>query len=125
MPEKVRLREGLTKATLRCGDDLFNLIKDKLEEEIVLPRNESVERTSSFLNALANPIRLKIIHLLSQMEMPVCLIASLLGLEQSLVSHHLAILRREGIVSIKIVGKYRFYSLNRSKLVNCIVDLIK
>ncbi len=125
MSEKVKLRESLTKATLRCGDDLFNLMKEKLEKEIVLPKNKSVERMSSLLNALAYPVRLKIIHLLSQMEMPVCLITSLLGLEQSLVSHHLAILRREGIVSIKVVGKYRFYSLNRSRLVNCIVDLIK
>ena len=50
------------------------------------------------LRALADETRLKIFALLTQDELCVCEIEDVLGLPQSLVSNHLAVLRRVGLV---------------------------
>ena len=50
------------------------------------------------LRALADETRLKIFALLTQEELCVCEIEDVLGLPQSLVSNHLAVLRRAGLV---------------------------
>ena len=48
--------------------------------------------------ALADETRLKIFALLTKEELCVCEIEDVLGLPQSLVSNHLAVLRRAGLV---------------------------
>ncbi|WP_169696944.1 ArsR family transcriptional regulator [Staphylothermus marinus] len=63
--------------------------------------------------------------MLSQIELPVCIISSILGLEQSLVSHHLAVLRRANIVGTKNVGKYRFYYLKTNSLLESILNKLR
>ena len=50
------------------------------------------------LRALADETRLKIFALLTKDELCVCEIEDVLGLPQSLVSNHLAVLRRAGLV---------------------------
>ena len=50
------------------------------------------------LRALADETRLKIFALLTKEELCVCEIEDVLGLPQSLVSNHLAVLRRVGLV---------------------------
>jgi DNA-binding transcriptional ArsR family regulator len=50
------------------------------------------------LRALADETRLKIFALLTREELCVCEIEDVLGLPQSLVSNHLAVLRRAGLV---------------------------
>jgi DNA-binding transcriptional ArsR family regulator len=50
------------------------------------------------LKALADETRLRIFALLTRREMCVCEIEDVLGLSQSLVSNHLAVLRQAGLV---------------------------
>ena len=50
------------------------------------------------LKALADETRLGIFSLLARQEMCVCEIEDVLGLSQSLVSNHLAVLRQAGLV---------------------------
>jgi len=50
------------------------------------------------LRALSDETRLKIFALLTKDELCVCEIEDVLGLPQSLVSNHLAVLRRAGLV---------------------------
>jgi len=70
------------------------------------------EKHVSFLKALADPCRLEILHLLFEGEMCVCSLAARLGLDPSVVSHHLAVLRRRGILVDRKEGRRIFYSLH-------------
>lgn len=63
--------------------------------------------------ALANPTRITIIELLrDEGEVPVSLIHERLGLEQSNVSQHLAVLRSKQLVTARKEGNQVFYSLS-------------
>lgn len=54
-----------------------------------------------FFRALADETRLKIFALLTKEELCVCEIEDTLNLSQSLVSNHLAVLRRAGLVKAR------------------------
>ncbi len=54
---------------------------------------------TDFFKALSHPARLQIVEFLREGEKCVCEIYPALKLEQSTVSRHLAILKREGILS--------------------------
>lgn len=53
---------------------------------------------AAVLRALADPTRMRIYLLLRQGEACVCEVATTLGLAENLVSHHLGVLRRAGLV---------------------------
>jgi ArsR family transcriptional regulator len=53
------------------------------------------------LKALADETRLRIFALLTRQELCVCEIEDILGLSQSLVSNHLAVLRAAGLVKAR------------------------
>ncbi|MBS7655451.1 MAG: metalloregulator ArsR/SmtB family transcription factor [Candidatus Bathyarchaeia archaeon] len=61
--------------------------------------------------ALSDPIRLEILEYLRSGEKCVCEIVSHLGIAQPLVSRHLAILKRCGLVKDKREENRRFYSI--------------
>jgi len=58
----------------------------------------SGEDLGALLRALGDDTRLRIFALLTKAELCVCEIEDILGLSQSLVSNHLAVLRRAGLV---------------------------
>jgi len=58
----------------------------------------SAEGLAALLRALGDDTRLRIFSLLTKGEFCVCEIEDTLGLSQSLVSNHLAVLRRVGLV---------------------------
>lgn len=59
--------------------------------------------------ALADPIRLRIILLLLRRDLCVCELTSILGLEQSRISHQLRILRAAGLAEDIRDGKWIIY----------------
>ncbi len=64
-------------------------------------------------NALANPIRIKILKLLvDNEELCVCEIENALGLKQSKVSYHLASLIGGGFIIRRQSGPWSYYTLN-------------
>jgi DNA-binding transcriptional ArsR family regulator len=73
--------------------------------------------TSDVFNAIAEPQRRQIIELLARRRsLAVGAIVLVLGLRQSAVSKHLAVLRAVGVVSVTKNGKSRVYDLNREQL---------
>lgn len=71
----------------------------------------AAEQASEFLKSLANPVRLRILCLLAQGESPVGDIADKLAARQSLISQHLALLRKDGLVRPRRDGQTIYYAL--------------
>lgn len=74
---------------------------------------EDKKTLQSFLKILADKNRYKIILHLQKGEECVCVLAEKLGLEQSLVSHNLRILRKAGLIQDRKVGTWVHCSLNK------------
>jgi ArsR family transcriptional regulator len=71
-----------------------------------------LEKAAFILKTIAHPTRLAIIDLLSKMgRQPVSAICKQLGLEQSLASHHLSVMKLKGVLSSERDGKNVFYTL--------------
>ncbi len=71
----------------------------------------AADRASGLLKALANPHRLLIVCQLIEKERSVGELAGFLGLRDSTVSQHLALLRRDGIVGTRREGQTIWYSI--------------
>jgi ArsR family transcriptional regulator len=63
------------------------------------------------LKALADPLRLRLLDVLSRGELTVQNLTSLLNLGQSKVSHHLKILCEAGILAVKPQGTWNYYRI--------------
>ncbi|GAB6933456.1 ArsR/SmtB family transcription factor [Calditerricola satsumensis] len=71
---------------------------------------EIAERAALTFKALADPTRIRILHLLAQEERSVTDLAETLGLSQSAVSHQLAFLRSMRLVKYRRQGQSLFYT---------------
>lgn len=75
------------------------------------------------LKTLANQKRLEIVQLLKNGELTVSEMIDMLGINQSNLSQHLAILRRFRIVTTRKDGQYIFYRLGDPHIVEMISEL--
>jgi ArsR family transcriptional regulator len=78
--------------------------------------NEKKIDTVEFAKALADETRQKIMAICCCKELSVNEIVEALDVTQPTVSHHLAILRRAGLVRTERHGKQVLYTLNQDKL---------
>ena len=84
--------------------------------------HEKLHASSEVLRAIAHPLRMKILEFIDQNEeINVNKIYNTLGLEQSITSQHLRILRTAGLVSTQRDGKYIHYSIDYEKLGDSVV----
>lgn len=72
-----------------------------------------------FAKALADPTRQKIMELCCCEWCSVTELVEAVNVTQPTVSHHLAILRRAGLVNVREEGKNTFYSLNQQAVSVC------
>ncbi|HEX9655470.1 MAG TPA: metalloregulator ArsR/SmtB family transcription factor [Bacteroidota bacterium] len=71
-----------------------------------------MQKMATLFRALADPSRLRIIHLLfSSGELCVCDLESVLGITQTKVSRHLGYLRRTGLIKARKQGLWMLYSI--------------
>lgn len=78
------------------------------------------------LKLMSHPERLLMLCRLDEGEASVTELVELVGLSQSSVSQHLAMLREEGVVSIRGEAQTRFYKLNDalvSGIIHALCDL--
>jgi len=84
------------------------------------------ERAQSLFRALADPTRLRILHLLLGGELCVGDLVALLRQPQPTASRHLAYLRRVGLVRVRKDGLWSFYALREperelhARLLDCV-----
>ncbi len=73
----------------------------------------SAGKCAELLKALAEPERLRLVQALRERPQSVSDLAALLDNEIGNISHHLKILRRQGLVTSERVGKTKIYSLSK------------
>ena len=83
----------------------------------------SAQQAARLLKALSNEKRLMILCQLGDRELAVGALQPLVGLSQSALSQHLAVLREEGLVSTRREGQAIFYRIADPNAVRVIATL--
>ncbi|GBG93732.1 ArsR family transcriptional regulator [Ligilactobacillus salitolerans] len=73
---------------------------------------DEARHAQQIFKALSNPARMQLLYALEKGEQNVSLLAEQLQLEQSVVSHQLATLKKIHLVASERVGKQVFYRLD-------------
>ena len=90
---------------------------DKHSNTNQLPDQHLVRKSALVFRALNHPLRQKMLAMLAEKkQLTVTEIYEALLLEQSVVSQHLAILRRTGFVKTKKQGKFVWYMLQENRI---------
>ena len=79
---------------------------------------------SEISKTLANPIRLAILHSLRDGEKSVNELTAILGISQSNLSQHLALMRQKGILKTRKQGTSIFYCVSNPKI-NQACDMVR
>lgn len=85
----------------------------------------SAVRVTDLLKAMANPSRLMILCQLAEGEKSVGEMESVIGLSQSGLSQHLAVLRRKGIVATRREAQSIYYSLASKEVEEIMASLYR
>ncbi len=84
--------------------------------ELVSPVIADELSTLNILTAVADPLRWQIVHALAAEELCTTHLQELLGAKQTLVSHHLKVLRDAGLVDTAPCGRFTYYRLRPDAL---------
>jgi len=84
--------------------------------------DETAVDLSALYKAMGDLTRVKIIFALSQDELCVCDIASVVGISQSAASHQLRILRNLKLVKYRKEGKIAYYSLDDEHMLHLLEE---
>jgi DNA-binding transcriptional ArsR family regulator len=82
--------------------------------------NEQAKVKAEILKALAHPVRIILVDALSKQDMCVCDLNTLVNVDQSSVSRHLAQLKKAGIVSERRDGMRVIHHLETPCIFNAI-----
>ena len=85
--------------------------------------SDQAAQAAEKIKALGHPLRLRIVAILSENDANVTALAEELGVQQSVVSQHLRILRMGGLVDVvreSGFATYRLLELRISKLLDCV-----
>lgn len=89
------------------------------------PKTELFEQLAGVAKALGHPVRLDLIEHLGQGERSVEALAKLVGHSVANTSHHLLLLRREGLAAARKDGVQVFYRLSGNDVVDLLGTLRK
>lgn len=90
----------------------------------VLPSPNSIIKMAETFKLLGDPTRLRIVYALSNGELCVCDLASMLGMAQSAISNHLRVLRNMGLVNYRRQGKLAYYSIADAHIVRLLAECL-
>jgi len=109
----VATRKSVSTKTLPTDDlpmDIFALIG----------KSENIEQAAVAMQAMAHPMRIKILCLLSSGELSVQDIVDAVGTTQSNISQHLAILKTCGMIGGRKDGTKMFYAIEDARILKMI-----
>ena len=106
MPRAARKRP----ARIPVPKDIFELIG----------KGESIREASAAMQAIAHPLRLKILCLVGTQELSVLEIVEACGTSQSNISQHLAVLRDNGILAARKEANKVFYRIGDPRVLRMI-----
>ena len=109
MTEKERIEQEVQECVCEFMH-VHDEIVDKVER--VMPQEQELLDLAEFFKVFGDSTRIKILYALSQSEMCVCDIATLLQMGQSAISHQLRVLKQLRLVNFRRDGKTVFYSLS-------------
>lgn len=89
-------------------------------DDILISRDEDIDRASRSLKAMSHPLRLKILCTLGDREVSVQDIVENVGTSQSNISQHLAILRDKGILSSRKDANRVYYKVGDERTLRLI-----
>jgi ArsR family transcriptional regulator len=98
------------KSKAKASEDIFDLIG----------RTESINQASAAMQAIAHPVRLKILCLINSAELSVLEIVDAVGTSQSNISQHLAVLRDNGILAARKEANKVFYRIGDPRVLQMI-----
>ncbi len=114
------MKSGEVKDGCTLDPDQLKNLKKKISK---IPDDTVLQEEADFIKALADPTRLKIIHLLGQGELCVCEIFTCLKKPQPTVSHHLNILKKAGCIKSRKEGVWIHYSLANPQIMKILEGL--
>jgi ArsR family transcriptional regulator len=123
--EKNKRLERLLCSDLRPTDNLEEYTTELKRFASDVADEELIDRKSRLLKAIANETRLKMLRLLSKREMCVCELTVALDLTQPTASHHLNILENVRLIKYRKEGKWVFYSVDNTKLIQHLFDFLE
>ena len=97
-------------ARAKVSEDIFDLIG----------KSENIREASQAMQAMAHPLRLKILCLVGNQELSVLEIVDAVGTTQSNVSQHLAILRDHGLIEARKEANKVFYKIGDPRVLRMI-----
>jgi len=97
-------------AKAKASDDIFDLIG----------KGENIREASAAMQAMAHPLRLKILCLLGNQELSVLEIVDAVGTSQSNISQHLGVLRDHGILEARKEANRVFYRIGDARVLQMI-----
>ncbi|WP_298202578.1 metalloregulator ArsR/SmtB family transcription factor [Desulfosporosinus sp.] len=71
-----------------------------------------MKNRADFFKALSDETRLRILEIIAQEESCNCQLMERLNISQSMVSHHIKILKQAGIIDERRNGKWTYYTIN-------------
>jgi ArsR family transcriptional regulator len=95
---------------VKVSGDIFDLIG----------KSENIREASEAMQAMAHPLRLKILCLVGNQELSVLEIVEAVGTTQSNVSQHLAVLRDLGILKARKDANKVFYRIEDARILKII-----
>jgi ArsR family transcriptional regulator len=98
------------RAAARVSRDIFDLTG----------RSESIREASEAMQAMAHPLRLKILCLVGNQELSVLEIVDAVGTTQSNISQHLAVLRDHGLLRSRKEANRVFYRIEDHRVLKMI-----
>jgi DNA-binding transcriptional ArsR family regulator len=107
-------------------------VKDECEVKEIIEKSKQhlpflaeerlLQERAEFFKALGDETRLRIVGMLMHADLCMCEITSGLQLPPSTVTHHLKLLERGNVVTVRKEGKFTIYRLNKELVFPYLVE---